>query len=342
MRRKKLKTSNIVLTGGGTGGHLAIVNEMKKELNSRGIKPIFVGSANGQDKSWFENDPNFEACYFLQSRGVMNKGLIGKVMSLISIIILAFKMGAIFKKHNIGKVFSVGGYSAAPASFGAIIYFKNLFIHEQNAKMGVLNKVLSVFSKNIFSSYSINATDYPVGENYFNTARTRKDVKTIIFLGGSQGAKNINNFALQIARDLTSKGIKIIHQTGKNDFERVAQEYTKLQIQADVFAFHNELFLKMADSDLAISRAGASTTWELCANGLPCIFVPYPFAASNHQYFNAKFFSDKKLGFLVLDGELQNFKIDKILNENIQQISSKLQKLIKLGGAKTMASEMLK
>lgn len=341
MRKIILKKCDIVLTGGGTGGHLSIVNEIKKELNSRGLKPIFVGSTNGQDKAWFDNDIGFEKCYFLESRGVMNKGFMGKILALLEIFILSVKLLGIFHKHKIKTVFSVGGYSAAPASFASIIYFKKLYIHEQNAKMGVLNKILSILAVKIFSSYSLDATDYPVGLKYFESARTRENINTIIFLGGSQGAKSINNFALKVARQLSQKGIRIIHQTGKNDFVRVSQEYQNMNLEVDVFAFHNELFSKMAQADLAISRAGASTIWELCSNGLPCIFIPYPFAASNHQFYNAKFFSDKQIGFLVLDKDLIGFDIEQILNINLSQMSQKLQASIVFGGAKKMVNEML-
>ena len=129
-----------------------------------------------------------------------------------------------------------------------------------------------------------------VSKDFFTAARVRDKVRTVAFFGGSQGAVCINDFALKLAPRLNEMGIKIIHQTGKNDFDRVKFEYDKLNIQADVFDFSKEIPLKMAAADFAVSRAGASTLWELCANSLPTFFIPYKHAAGDHQYYNAKLY----------------------------------------------------
>lgn len=337
-----MKPENIVLTGGGTGGHLSIVNEIKKELNMRGIKPIFIGSSNGLDKTWFENDDGFEKCFFLDSRGVMNKGFVGKVMSVLNILKLSQKVGYIFDIHNISKVVSVGGYSAAPASIAAIINKKYFAIHEQNAKMGMLNRLMSYFADEIFSSYSNSskAKNYPVAMKYFDSAKRRTELKTIIFLGGSQGSKSINNFAIRISKQLIANNIKIIHQTGKNDFERVSNEYKKMQIDADVFAFSSDLALKMSSADLAVSRAGASTLWELSANLLPSLFVPYPYAAANHQFFNANYLVERNMAAMCLDEMLNDFSFDDLRKIDIYNYSKNLEGVILPNGTKEMVDEI--
>lgn len=119
----------IAITGGGTGGHLAIARALKDELNNRNIKPIYIGSQSGQDKSWFENDTGFEKTYFLNSSGVVNKKGIKKIAVLFEILKSAFYCKKLFKKHNIKAIFCVGGYSAAPASFASILSFLPLYIH---------------------------------------------------------------------------------------------------------------------------------------------------------------------------------------------------------------------
>lgn len=335
--------NSIVLTGGGTGGHLSIVNELKKELNLRGIKPIFIGSANGQDKTWFEHDHGFKKAYFLESSGVMNKGFFGKIKSLYNIYALGDVVEEIFEYHNVCSVVSVGGYSAAPASLGAIMNKIPLFIHEQNAKMGMLNRLLSKFAKEVFNSYDENAMarDYPVNQNFFESGRIRSHIQTVIFLGGSQGARSINQFALKNAKKLHDKGIHIIHQTGKASYEEVVASYKQMGIQADVFAFDNALYKKMEQADLAISRAGASTMWELCANALPTLFVPYPYAASNHQYFNAKYLVDKKLAFMVLDHELSTLDLESYLHLDLHSMSKGLADAIMMDGVKVMVDRIL-
>ncbi|WP_457562259.1 glycosyltransferase, partial [Caminibacter pacificus] len=131
----------MLITGGGTGGHLKIAKVIKEELNKKGIKPVYVGSTKGADKEWFAQDEGFSEKYFLDSSGVVNKKGLGKINSLSNIIKLSFEAKKIIKKHNVKAVFSVGGYSAAPASFGAIFSNTPLFIHEQNAHIGSLNKI---------------------------------------------------------------------------------------------------------------------------------------------------------------------------------------------------------
>jgi len=146
----------ICITGGGTGGHLAIANALKEELNSRDIKPIFIGSQNGQDISWFKGDEGFEQTYFLNSKGVVDKKGFKKIHVLKEVLSSALTCRDIFKTHAIKVVFCVGGYSAAPASFASILTRKSLYIHEQNAVIGTLNRILKPFAKEFFSSYCKN------------------------------------------------------------------------------------------------------------------------------------------------------------------------------------------
>jgi len=335
---------NIVITGGGTGGHLKVEKAFIDEFNERDIKPIFIGSKNGQDKRWFEKYEKIEKKYFLETRGVVNKGLFGKLNALFKIFIQTLKCCIIFFKNDVKIVISVGGFSAAPATFASILIPScKLYIHEQNSYMGKLNKITSKYAIEVFSSYldSSKIKDYPVSSEFFNSSRIRKEVKKVIFLGGSQGAVAINNFALSVAKDLDDMGIKIIHQTGDKDFLRVQSEYKKLGIEVDVFDFTDELIKKMEDADLAISRSGASTLWELVANGLPTLFVPYPYAAQDHQYGNAKFLKEKNLAFVVREKELNKDILFEIINSDIESISKKLSTLISNDAIKKIATLIL-
>ena len=168
-----LQNGTIVICGGGTGGHLAVAKALNEELVSRGCRTIFVGSSSGQDKMWFENDAAFSEKFFLPSSGVVNKKGLGKLFSLFNILNLAFKCQKIFKTQGVKAVVSVGGYSAAPAAFAAIISRTPLFIHEQNAVIGNLNKLLKPLAKGFFSSYFKPTFSYPVAERFFSSARLR-------------------------------------------------------------------------------------------------------------------------------------------------------------------------
>ncbi|MEA3552777.1 MAG: UDP-N-acetylglucosamine--N-acetylmuramyl-(pentapeptide) pyrophosphoryl-undecaprenol N-acetylglucosamine transferase, partial [Campylobacterota bacterium] len=282
-------SKTIVVTGGGTGGHLSVAKSFIEEFYNRGYQVIFIGSTKGADKQWFQDHPKLYKTYFMDTRGVVNQNLLGKFNSLFMIFKAVIKSMKIFKQNSVSKVISVGGFSAAPASFASIISKKDFYIHEQNSVMGRLNQLTAKRAKELFSSYSKTSKvkDYPINEKFFQHSRIRSDIKTIIFLGGSQGASAINNFALKVAPKLSDMNINIIHQTGKNDFEKIKDEYEKLNIKADVFDFCSELLEKMDKADFAVSRSGASTLWELVALGIPTLFIPYPYAAADHQYHNA-------------------------------------------------------
>lgn len=319
-------SKTILITGGGTGGHLSVAKSFIDEFYSRGYEVVFIGSTKGQDKKWFENYPLLSHTYFLDTKGVVNQNFLGKLISLFMILKAVITSIKIIKKHKISKVISVGGFSAAAASFASIITKKDFYIHEQNSVMGRLNTITSKFAKELFSSYTKNSKvkDYPISQTFFEHQRIRKEVKTIIFLGGSQGATAINDFALKVAPKLNKVGINIIHQTGKNDFKKIEKAYKKLDIEVDVFDFSNKLIEKMDKADFAVSRAGASTLWELVALGIPTFFIPFPYAAANHQYYNAKYLLDNNLCFLQTQNQLDENYFFECLGDNIEFKSEKL------------------
>ena len=329
----------IVITGGGTGGHLSVAKSFTEEFYNRGYRVIFIGSTKGADKQWFQNDPKLFKTYFMDTKGVVNQNFFGKFVSLWMIFKAVIKSIKIFKQYNVTKVISVGGFSAAPASFASILTKKDFYIHEQNSVVGRLNKLTKKFAKELFSSYleTSKVKDYPINEKFFQHQRVRDEIKTIIFLGGSQGARAINNFALKVAPKLNQMGIKIIHQTGKSDFEKLKKEYVNLNIDVDIFDFSTDLITKMDQSDFAVSRSGASTLWELVALGIPTLYIPYPYAAANHQFYNGKFLMDNDLCFLKTEDQLEIDYFFEILKTDIKTKSEKLIKLISPNAVKNIS-----
>jgi UDP-N-acetylglucosamine--N-acetylmuramyl-(pentapeptide) pyrophosphoryl-undecaprenol N-acetylglucosamine transferase len=322
----------IVLTGGGTGGHLSIIKNLKIELVNRGYRVIYIGSTRGQDKFWFQDDNDFDKVYFLSSRG-FSSNLINKFLAMINLVSSMVKVLFIFRKHKATKVISVGGFSSAPSALVAILFRYDLYIHEQNSVIGRLNKITKPFAKKFFCSFpqeGIKTIGYPILDEFFRYAREKEQLKTILFLGGSNGAVFINDIALLVAKFLQQNNIDIIHQCGKKDFDRVQQEYKRLGVKADVFAFSNKIYEKMQKADFAVSRSGASTVWELIASKLPTLFIPYRYAIFNHQFLNAQFLVYKKLGFCIQEKDFMEKEFLNIinnfinLNNDISNISVKL------------------
>ncbi|GIU01461.1 UDP-N-acetylglucosamine--N-acetylmuramyl-(pentapeptide) pyrophosphoryl-undecaprenol N-acetylglucosamine transferase [Sulfurovum sp. TSL6] len=328
---------SIVMTGGGTGGHLAIIKAVKEHLN--GEELIYIGSTKGQDRQWFEHDDDFTHKYFFETRGVVNQGALGKVKSLFMMFKATMKAIKLLRKHKAKVVFSVGGFSSAATAFAAKILRIPLVIHEQNAALGSLNKLLKPHASVFISSYLEESPikAYPIKQIFFDNARIRDRVGTIIFLGGSQGAKAINRLALQIAPQLKERGIKIIHQAGQNNIDEVQKAYDGLDIEAEVFGFTDRLADYMKEADLAIARSGASTLWELSATAVPTLYIPYPFAASDHQFHNAQFLVEKELAWIMREDEIDTEKVLALLNEDLSEKSKGLMEIVEKNGSEKIA-----
>ncbi|NPA66592.1 MAG: undecaprenyldiphospho-muramoylpentapeptide beta-N-acetylglucosaminyltransferase [Epsilonproteobacteria bacterium] len=337
------KQKNLVITGGGTGGHLMIAAALAEAAKELGVKTIFIGSTKGQDRDYFAGSELFVATYFLETTGVVNKRGFGKVAALIKVLSGMLKVRKLFAKHQVCAVYSVGGFSAASASFAAVLFGKPLFIHEQNAAIGKLNGVLKRFSTEFISSYDPASPirEYPVRDIFFKKQRIRTKIKTIIFLGGSQGAKAINDLALEVVPTLLQRGIKVIHQTGKRDFQRVSAFYKEHNLDVIVFDFSTELVTFMDQADFAVSRSGASTLWELCAMGIPALFIPYPYAAGDHQYYNAKYLVENNLAYLARESEDPKATLFSVLQEDLEEKSKALMGLTKQGVAKEMIQRVM-
>ena len=333
----------IVLTGGGTGGHLAIAATVKEALNAYGIKPVFIGSTGGQDRAWFGKDEGFKLRFFLPSRGVMNQKGLGRVRAGLELFRLALLCRKLLKRHRVKAVLSVGGYSAAPAALAAVSLGIGLFIHEQNAVPGTLNRLLRPFAKGYSSAFEPDSLcpDYPVKPHFFERARIRSRVKTVLFLGGSQGATAINAFARSVAKQLADRQIAVIHQTGKNDLKATQAFYKEAGIEADCFDFDPNLIDRIAKADFAVARAGAGTLFELAANNLPALYVPYPFAASDHQRANARFLSDRGLSWQCDQDALGWEVLAPLIDSDLSEPSGKLAGLIKQGGAACLARRLM-
>jgi len=328
---------SVVMTGGGTGGHLTIIKAVKEHLMDEEL--IYIGSTKGQDKAWFAKDKQFKSTHFLETQGVVNQGLLGKFKSIGMLFKATIQARKILKNSQAKVVFCVGGFSAAPTSFAALTLKIPLIIHEQNAAIGSLNKLLRSRAKAFISSYEKQSpiSAYPIKNEFFEKSRIRESIKTIIFLGGSQGAKAINELALKLAPTLKEKKIKIIHQAGERNINEVQNNYKKLGIEAKVFGFTKELSNYMEEADFAIARSGASTLWELSAMACPTLYIPYPYAAADHQFYNAKFLVDQEVAWIMRESELDVEKVIELLDENLQEKSQKLQSMIEREGALKIA-----
>jgi UDP-N-acetylglucosamine--N-acetylmuramyl-(pentapeptide) pyrophosphoryl-undecaprenol N-acetylglucosamine transferase len=315
-----------MLTGGGTGGHLfpgiAIAQAFKKVDDKNSI--MFCGTGKEFEIKTVNNE-GFEYGV-VKSEGIKGYSILRKIKALGMIPVGVLKAISIIGRFKPDLVIGLGGYSSAPFALGAFLTGRKIVLCEQNVIPGITTRMLSKLAKKVYVTFEntrinlnpkkIMCTGNPVRSEIKPVERTKTELFTVFITGGSQGAHTINmalKDSLAILKD--EKNLKIIHQTGIHDEEELQKEYKKQNIDSEVSAFFYNMHEIYAQSDLIISRAGATTIAELTMIGKASIFVPYPYAADNHQEHNAMSLVEKSAGLMIKNSDLTGEVIaDKILH----------------------------
>jgi len=329
---------NIIITGGGTGGHLfpgiAIAEEFKLQNSKNNI--LFAGTGNQFERTVLKNKFNITAISAMGIKGMGIKAKINSILTLPKGVLDSFK---IIKRFKPNMIIGMGGYSSGPVILTAWFLGIKTAIHEQNIIPGITNKILSHIVNIIFISFASTkllnknsktiVVGNPVRKGFLQKVSQEKTSEkeqdndknrlfTVLITGGSQGAHSINLAIIDALGYLkNNKKINFIHQTGKADVKLTTDAYIKSNIQHTVQPFFNSMDNLYKKADLIICRAGATTIAEITAMGKAAIFIPFPFAADNHQEFNAKALVDKNAALMILEKEL-------ITNEITDEITDKL------------------
>ena len=327
---------NIVIAGGGTGGHvfpaIAIAKELKMKIAH--IKITFVGTARGIESKIVPKE-GYDI-RFIKSEGLVGKNIFRTIKSALKIPVALRDSKRILKELKPELVLGVGGYSSGPVVLCASMMGIPTMIHEQNTLPGLTNKLLGKFVDTVAVTYHESIRFFPQEKTYLtgNPVRTeilkgdrgrgckifslKKNLFTIFVFGGSLGATRINNAvseALAYLEPFKDK-IQFLHQTGDRDLDAVKEAYRMREFKGTVVPFAYEMADAYAVADLIISRAGATTLAEMTACGKAAILVPYPFAAGNHQEVNARKLWDVGAAQMILDKELNG----KTLSDSIKYL----------------------
>ncbi|MBI2646047.1 MAG: undecaprenyldiphospho-muramoylpentapeptide beta-N-acetylglucosaminyltransferase [Deltaproteobacteria bacterium] len=312
----------LLIAGGGTGGHLfpgiAIVQELLSRSPSHEV--LFVGTKKGMEVSLL---PKFNLplkCIHIS--GLKGKSWGEKLYTLFLIPLSIIQSFFIVKKMNPDVVLGVGGYASFSVLVASFFLRKKRAIQEQNLKPGLTNRLLSRIAQKIFVSFEESLSYFP-SEKCIVTgnpvrklkkeAYERSDQFTIFIFGGSQGAHSLNRAVLDALPylELLKDKLHVIHQTGKSDLKWVASTYFQHQWKAEVYDFLYDMEKIFSVSDYVICRAGASSVSELALLGKACLFVPYPYAAHNHQEENARTLEKKGACRVILDWQLNGHQLAK-------------------------------
>ena len=325
-------SKKILIMAGGTGGHIFPALAIAKELKERGAVVEWLGGKNAMESRLVPR-------HGYKFHGVSSSGLRGK--NLLVILKAFFLLGCgffqtviIFIKYRPNIVIGMGGYASGIGGLISKLLFIPLFIHEQNSVPGTTNRLLSRLASKCFQAFENTfpestgaiTTGNPILFNPIPKNRP-KSVKNLLVLGGSLGAKKINQTIPQI-----KTCVNIWHQTGENHLEEVRVLYKKSQhYGAKIEPFIENMAEAYAWADLVISRAGAMTISELIASNSLAILIPFPYAIDNHQKINAEILSKNEAGILLeeenLNPEAIDREIEALSKDKLHEMAKKLESL---------------
>jgi UDP-N-acetylglucosamine--N-acetylmuramyl-(pentapeptide) pyrophosphoryl-undecaprenol N-acetylglucosamine transferase len=310
----------LIIAGGGTGGHLfpgiAVAEEFLALSPENEV--LFVGTDHGIEARLLPKLGYPLA--LISASGMKGLGTVKQLLGAGRLLYGYAQSRKILKDFQPDLVLGVGGYASAPLVLAARGMGIRRFIHEQNAAPGLANKILGHFVDQVFISMTESASFFPKKITLMTGNPIRKEILwgfqerqrsigdafSVLVFGGSAGAHRINTSLLEALPFLSDvKGrLRITHQTGEKDLTEVRDVYRALGFQAVVSSFIENMSAAYAAADLVICRAGATTIAEVTACGKGCIFIPFPYAADDHQRKNAESLLTRDAGFMILEEDL--------------------------------------
>jgi UDP-N-acetylglucosamine--N-acetylmuramyl-(pentapeptide) pyrophosphoryl-undecaprenol N-acetylglucosamine transferase len=313
---------NVIVTGGGTGGHLFAALAFCDYLKKQGYNPIFIGSKYGLEKEILKN---YKYEYLLLStKGFAGKSKKEKIYSIISMIASTYKAYRFIKQKKALFSIGFGGYTSAPVVIASKILNLKIAIVEQNAVAGKANRVLLKIADFIFLNFestkkmidkkNVFVTGCPIRNDiYVENRNFDKDKFTIGVLGGSRGAKSINSAMVELAKN-SNLNIDVIHQTGMEGLELVKSVYKKHKPAWQALGFIDDMKWFYENIDFIVCRAGAGTVSEITCAGLGALLIPYPYAIYNHQYYNAKELENAGCALIIDDKKICGKSLESIIS----------------------------
>lgn len=322
----------VIVTGGGTGGHVypAVAIARGLQQAKQEVQILYIGTDRG-----LEADVVPRAGFPLVTiavQGLERRKIWRNVPALAKISRGLREAWVQVRRFRPGVVVGTGGYVSGPVCLAAALQGIPVVLHEQNAFPGLTNRLLAILARKVCLTFPEAArhfprrarlvtTGLPVRPEILCTDRQagrkklglQEDQLLVVVVGGSQGAKSINQAMLAIYKKLAGRpDVKFLHVTGRRDYEGYLEQVRSLGIDLAICGnitikpYVYDMEFVLAAADLVIGRAGASFLAEILVRGLPSILVPYPHAAANHQEYNARAVASKGAAILILDRELKS------------------------------------
>lgn len=288
----------VLVMAGGTGGHVFPALAIVTELQKRGFTVEWLGT-RGRIEEKVVPEAGIKI-HYIDVKGVRRNGIVSLLKAPFMVMHAIAQARQVLKDFKPDVVIGFGGYASGPGGMAAWMSHIPLILHEQNAAAGMTNRILSRFARNIllgvgnaFSGSNVESVGNPVRANIAALFTEEKnfvheDGKTrILIVGGSLGAKALNELVPEALKKFETDEIEVLHQCGKGNSEATARLYEGVVFKAQTSDFVTDMATAYRNADLVICRAGASTISELSAARMPSILVPLPTAVDDHQTKNA-------------------------------------------------------
>lgn len=303
-----------LLTGGGTGGHVFPALAVASVLRERGHDILFIGTRTGMEARLVPQAGY--AIEYIQIGALNRVGLLQQIRTAFQLPIGAGIATGILGDWRPDAVFSMGGYVAGPVVIAAVLRRIPLVVMEPNALPGFTNRKLARFvyralvafeeTSKWFPPGRTEVTGLPTRQQFFDIQPKTGGVFTLLITGGSRGARRLNRASREswpLFRERQTP-IRIVHQSGTNEFESLQAEFRNTGLAGEVVPFINDMPNAFSEADLVLARSGAGSVGEIAAAGMPSLLVPFPFAADDHQRRNAEALSEAGAARMVPDAEL--------------------------------------
>ncbi len=312
--RSSTASRPLLIVAGGTGGHVLPALQVARELSHRGRSCLFVGTERGQERRLVP-EAGF-AIEFLRIGALKNVPAARRLRTLVEAPASLLAANSILEQTQPAAMMSLGGYASGPLLVMAVMRGVPVLILEPNAMPGLAHRLAGPFvswalvgfpaAAKYFPRGRVEIAGIPIREEFFALPRKERAAPfTILITGGSQGAKQLNEAAIEALplwkQSRMLNRLRFVQQTGAVDYERVRAAYESQSADAAVAPFFDDMPKLFAEADLVVCRAGASAVAELAAAGKASILVPYPFAADQHQLRNAESMADAGAARLVVD-----------------------------------------
>jgi len=328
------------MAGGGTGGHVIPGLAVARELRRRGHTPVFVGTRSGYEATLVPAE-GF-ALEFIEIGGLNRVGAAQMLKTLWQLPWSVVAAARMIRRLGPAAVFSLGGYAAGPVMAAAKLKGLPVVVMEPNALPGFTSRHFGRWVRRAMVNFAetekyfprgrTEITGMPVRAEFFTIpVKAREEVFTVLITGGSRGSRTLNN-AARAGWPLFQKApfrVRLIHQAGREAWEALAAEFAATGLEGEVTAFVSDMPGAFGRADLIVSRSGAGTVSEIAAAGKPAILVPFPYAADDHQYYNAKVLADAGAARLVRDAD---FTGERLFRE-VSELASAPEALTGMGAA---------